>query len=72
MGTLKLALMISETVFHFFHIKVTVGDIRVGGGWGFCALLPSENTGLFGFLHLHHMDGIPLCRIGEASQTSIE
>lgn len=70
MCTLNLALMISETVFHFFHIKVTVGDIRVGGG--FCALLPLENTDLFGFLHLHHKGGIPLCGIGDGSKTSSE
>lgn len=34
--------------FHFFHIKVTVGGVREGGG-GFCAELPLKNTGLFGF-----------------------
>lgn len=41
-------MMISETVSHFFDIKVTVGKVVVGGG-GFCADLPLENTGLFGF-----------------------
>lgn len=41
-------MMISEVVSHFFHIKVTVGNIRAELG-GFCAELPLENTGLFGF-----------------------
>lgn len=46
-GSAKVGMIISVTVFHFVHIKVTVGDVRVGGG--FCAELPLENTGLFGF-----------------------
>lgn len=34
-GYVEVGMMVSETVFHFFHIKVTVGDVKVGGG--FCA-----------------------------------
>lgn len=42
---LEVGMIISETVGHFFHIKVTAGNIRRG----FCAELSLENTGLFGF-----------------------
>lgn len=58
-------MMISVSEFHFLHIKVTVGDIRVGGG--FCTALPLENTGAFG---VHFKVGIASCRTGEGSQTS--
>lgn len=33
-GYIEVGMMISETVSHFFHIKVTAGSIRRGGGGG--------------------------------------
>lgn len=33
-GYIEVGMMISETVSHFFHIKVTAGSIRGGGGGG--------------------------------------
>lgn len=49
-GLVEAGMMISEVVSHFFHIKVTVGNIRADlAGGGVCAEFPLQNTGLFGF-----------------------
>lgn len=64
-------MMISETARHFFHIKVTAGSVRGGRGEGllvverFCAELPLENTGLFGFYVCMKRLEFPFCRTEE-------